>query len=91
MTIDEQVRENTATITKLEVMHEGLMSKMDDHINTTKEFMSQYYKEDKPRFDSSWRFKKLFMKIFWLVITPIIIVFGYGLVRAGTHFMESSQ
>ena len=88
MTQEEQVRENTTTIGKLEVMHKGLMEKIDDHVTSTKEFMTCYYKEDKPRFDSAHRFKKIFMRIFWVMVTPILAVSGYGIFKAITHFIE---
>lgn len=93
--MENQVRENTASIAELKIMCKMTLDKLDgtnqkihDSIKATNTFIDKFYEIDKPIIEESKRFIKMFWRVFWLIASPIIAGVGLGVIIAGTHFMK---
>ena len=73
-------------VTKLETNVETICNTIKEHDDTTQQFINKYWENDKPKIDAAHRFIKTFLKVFWLVMAPLIAGLGAGIIYAGIHF-----
>ena len=74
------------SISTLEADVKNMCETMKKHDETTEEFLVMFREKDQPRIDAAHRFIKVFLKVFWLILTPLIAGLGAGIIYAGLHF-----
>lgn len=88
--MEQQIKENTASIARLEVMQENVLCTVKENSKTVQMFIDKFYEKDKPVIDASKRFMRGFWKVFWIVTTPLIAGLGIGIIVAGSHFLKGN-